>query len=310
MKKVIPFLIVAVGLAIFQIACDKIDQPSIIITELDTNLFPGNFIDYQDPVFEENTNTLRNVLIEDFTGHKCGFCPPAAELAAQLETANPGRVFVASIHASPTPGGVSNFQEVSLTGNKYLRDFTTPEGKEIAVHLSGGGTFPNPIGTINRLLDGNNQLLLSAGVWSNFTDSVLNNPATFPLDVNLQAKSNYYPSTNGIFIHVEAEFLKDMSGEYAVAVYALENKIIDWQLYGADNVEDYEHHNVHIGNVFEGESFGRVLVNGEVDSGRKFYQTFSYKIPDGLDGSKMHFQIYVYDKATDEILQVIEHRFQ
>lgn len=309
MKNTLGILIVAITFA--QFSCDKIGQPSIIITELDTTLFPGNFIDFEVPTFESNTNTLRNVLIEDFTGHKCAFCPPAAELAAQLEEDNPGRVFVASIHASPSPGGTSSFQQVSTSGNKYLRDFTTPEGKEIAEHLSEvqGGVVGNPTGTINRIRNAGGQVLISSGIWAVSTDTILENPSVYPLLVNIQAKSDYYASTDGVFIYTEVEFLTDLSGEYAIAIYALENEIIDWQKYGGDNLEFYKHHNVHIGNVYAGESFGRVFSNEEVKAGRKFNQTFSYKIPNDLDGDSMHFQIYVYNKATEEILQVIEHKF-
>lgn len=308
MKNILFVIIIAVSF--LQLSCDKIGQPSIIITELDTNLFPGNFIDFEVPTFESSSNTLRNVLIEDYTGHKCAFCPPAADEAAALEADNPGRVFVASIHASPSPGGTSSFQQVSASGYKYIRDFTTPEGKEIAAHLSEvqGGIVGNPTGTVSRMRNDAGEVLISSGVWGDFTDTILNNPSLFPLSVNIQAKSDYYPSTGGVFIHTEIEFLSDLSSEYAIVIYAIENKIIDWQKFGSDDIEFYKHHNVHIGNVFAGESFGRVFSNEEVSAGKKFNQTFSYKIPDGLDKNTMHFQIYVYDKATEEILQVIEHK--
>ncbi|MFK8039232.1 MAG: Omp28-related outer membrane protein [Crocinitomicaceae bacterium] len=309
MKKIAILLILT--LTIFQFSCDKVEQPGIPITELDVTLFPGDFFDYVVPVFDENTNTERNVLIEDFTGHKCTFCPAANTEAAAIETNNPGRAFVISIHAAPGPGGTSPFQAVSPTGEKFTTDFTTPEGKEIAEHLSEvqGGVEGNPTGAVSRVKNAIGQVLIKANTWADATDTILNNPSLFPLLVNIQAKSNYYPETNGIFIHTEVDFLKATSGEYAIVVYAIQDKIIDWQLNGSATEENYEHHNVHIGNVFEGESFGRVLVNDEVKAGEKFYNDFSYKIPEGLDGTKMHFQIYVYDKATEEILQVIEHRF-
>jgi hypothetical protein len=56
--------------------------------ELDTTLYPGNWADYvanEWPTFTANTNIDRNILIEDYTGHKCIFCPAAADLAHQLE---------------------------------------------------------------------------------------------------------------------------------------------------------------------------------------------------------------------------------
>ena len=79
-----------IAFAIF--SCDKVDNayPAQTYTGgLDPTLYPGNITDYVVPTFSPNTNTNRNVLIEDFTGHTCIFCPDAAAEAHNLETANP-----------------------------------------------------------------------------------------------------------------------------------------------------------------------------------------------------------------------------
>ena len=92
-----------IAFAIF--SCDKVDNayPAQTYTGgLDPTLYPGNITDYVVPTFSPNTNTNRNVLIEDFTGHTCIFCPDAAAEAHNLETANPGRVFTSTLHTGPT----------------------------------------------------------------------------------------------------------------------------------------------------------------------------------------------------------------
>ncbi len=308
MKTLIKITLIFTVLVSFY-SCDKITYPYKIITDLDTNLYPGSFRDYPYPTFGENNNSTRNVLIEDFTGHKCAFCPAAATEAKNIAEANPGRVYIASIHASPNASGTSDFQAVSPDPNatKYTTDFTTPEGKEIAGHLSNiqGGVVGNPTGTINRTLNSNGEIFHGAGTWSSTTDSVLNTS----LLVNIQAKTNYFPATRGLFIHTEVEFLQDLIGEYAIVIYAIENSRIDWQKVLSTDVEDYEHHDIHIGNVFAGESFGRVFVNAEVSTGAKFKNHFSYNVPAELDNTSMHFLAYVYDKSTEEILQVIKIEF-
>ncbi|MFD1551639.1 hypothetical protein DNU06_02955 [Putridiphycobacter roseus] len=288
-------------------SCDKVEYPYKIITDLDTTLYPGNFRDYVYPTFGANNNATRNVLIEDFTGHKCSFCPAAATEAKNIAEANPGRVFIASIHASPNASGTSDFQSVAPSGNKYTTDFTTAEGKEIAGYLSNiqGGIVGNPTGTVNRSLNSNGEIFHSASTWSTTTDSLLNTP----LLVNIQAKSNYFEATRGLFIHAQIEFLTALTGEYAVVIYALENEVIDWQKVLSDDVEDYKHHEVHRGNVFAGETFGRVFVNGDVIAGQKFEKDFTYNVPAGITNADMHFLVYVYDKSTEEILQVIKYEF-
>lgn len=307
MKKILIFLF-AFQAIVLLVSCDKVERPFVIVTELDTSLFDGgDFIDYVPPTFEQNTNTERNVLLEDYTGHQCIFCPAAAAEALLIETNNPGRVFVATIHASPNPSGTSSFQAVQSSGEKYRRDFTTPEGKEIASHLANvhGGGVGNPTGTINREKSSNGEIFVAASEWAGRTADALSTD----LQVNIQAKSSYFPSTRGTYIHAEVEFLTPMSGEFAIVVYALDNQIIDWQKKPGQNgdVEFYNHHNVHIGNVFAGESFGRTLINGDVSSGQKIEQAFSYQLPVGLPKEDMHFLIFVVDKGTEEVFQVIKH---
>ncbi len=282
-------------------SCDKILQPNIIKTELDTNLYVGNFYNYEFPSFDENTNTLRNVLIEDFTGHKCSYCPGAAIIAHGITVNNPGRVFVAAIHASPSPSGVSSFQKTYV--GHFSRDFTTPEGKEIASYLAQGGVYPNPTGTVNRVKNTTGDILVSKNTWAATTSLVLDTP----LKVNIQAESNYFSETNGVYIHTESEFLEELEGEYSIVVYAIQNEIIDWQLVGPVEEEFYEHEDVHIGNVYDGEALGRPVASGTISANSKYKTDFSYVIPVELTVSDIHFLIYVYDKKSNEILQVIKH---
>ncbi len=288
------------------ISCDKISQPVIIQTTLDTTLYPGNFyLEYDFPTFTQNTNTLKNALIEDYTGHQCTFCPAANNNAKSLEDANPGRVFVASIHAGADNDGISSFQEVNASG-MYTRDFTTSEGTEMAAAFfqMSVGFNANPQGCINRYSNAG-LFFLNSPAWGDMVDSVLNSP----LDINLQSESNYFPSTNAVFLHVETEYINDLSGEYNIVVYALQNQIIDWQKeFGVGDIPDYDHHNVHIGNIFS-ETWGRTVSDRGTSAGTKIVTDFSYELPQGLTNNDMHFIIYVYDKETYEVLQVIDHHF-
>jgi len=68
----------------FFFSCDKVDNPfpPAIQTDLDTTIYPGNWSDYlanEWPDFDAlpDDNPERNVLIEDFTGHNCSYCPAA-----------------------------------------------------------------------------------------------------------------------------------------------------------------------------------------------------------------------------------------
>ncbi|MFK8045425.1 MAG: Omp28-related outer membrane protein [Crocinitomicaceae bacterium] len=282
-------------------SCDKIDQPFVQIEGLDTSLYEGgNFINYKVPTFGANTNSLRNVLIEDFTGHTCGFCPPAAERAKVLEENNPNRVFSVAIHAAPNAAGTGTFQSVKTSGSKFRRDFTTPEGKGIASYLFNSyGGDGNPVGNISRV----KPLFLPHQQWTSYTDSLLQTN----LIANVQVESSFFPGTRGVYIHSEVEFLAAVDGEFAVVIYAVDNEVIDWQKVNITDMPDYKHHNVHIGNVFAGETFGRTFVNGPVAVGEKFRNDFSYQLPVDLPKEDMHFLIFVVNKGSEEVLQVIKH---
>jgi hypothetical protein len=284
------------------ISCDKVEFPNVIITDLDTNLYPGNFIDYDFPDFEANTNTLRNVLIEDYTGHQCPFCPNAAEDAEAIEALHPERVFVASIHATPSVSGTGTFQAVNAS---FPRDYTNPQGKEMASTFFQAevGFSSNPSGNINRIPGEDGFYFFDSEFWGARTALAL---AT-SLSVNIQAKSTYFPETNGAYIHTETEFLTDLTGNYNMVIYALENETVSPQKMpdGSTNAT-YVHHDIHLGNLF-GETWGRPIATGSIASGTKVKKDFSYTLPEGLTKEEMHFLVIVFNRTTYEVMQVIKH---
>lgn len=303
---ILSFLAVLFGLQFT--SCDHVENPYPKKQEFDTTLYPGNWSDYvanEWPVFVANTNTDRNVLIEDFTGHKCIVCPAAADLAHQLHEANPDRVFIASIHSSPT--GITDFQSVSPP--EYPTDFTNPQGLEIGTYFGqNDGGFPgNPRGTVNRINTGT--IFIGPLAWTNLTNTTLNNNI---LKVNMQSALNYYPQTKGAFLHVEIEKMdQSLSNELAVVTYLIEDSLVGDQKMG-DNSHNssYIHRDIHRGNI-DGKAFGRVLKSSDMKNG-KYYVDYTFVVPNQLDGTfnpeNMHVLIYVYDKVTWEIYQVIKQK--
>jgi len=300
---ILPLLIISIG-------CDKIEQPYKPIIELDTTLFSDDvWENYPWPSFNENTNTERNVLLEDYTGHKCPNCPKAAAIAKTIEEANLGRVFVASIHTAP--GGSVGFQKpletcgdaVANPENKFCHDFRTPEGEVFgAAFATGFGFGENPSGNMNRLAVGNENVFIPYLGWTTIINDIL---AIANLKINLQAKSNYYLASNGAFIHVEAEFLEPIEKNINIVAYVIENQTINWQDSAGVELEHYHHHNIFLGCI-DGLAFGE-SIGTSFKTGDKIQQDYSYKLPNGQSKDEFHFLIYVYDVETYEILQVIKH---
>lgn len=319
-KNIFFFILLGFGF----LSCDKVENiyPYLPSTELDYSLYPGTQQDYEQnewPTFTENTNTDRNVLVEDFTGHRCIFCPPAAELAKQLETSNPGRVFAVAIHTGPEPydpnwNNVAPGDFQTVVSPIYIHNFANSEGLQIGAYFGGmaGTQFTgNPRGTVSRVLLGD-QPTIGPADWTSKTAEVL---AANTLKVNIQAEVNFYPSTSGLFLHTEIDVLDaGLSNDLYTVVYLVEDSLIKPQKFpgGIDSL-DYQHHNVMRGCI-DGRPFGQKLDASHLNENGKYYFNYSYKIPNGpvsgdnhqYDVSNMHLLIYVRDALTEEIYQVIE----
>jgi hypothetical protein len=302
-------------------SCDKIENPiipkdnivdTIITTDSGDFIFSDLYPDtggYLIPDFGEFPSSVKNILIEDFTGHRCGTCPPAAVIAHDLKEAYPGRVFVASVHASPT----SQFQYISSPGDgtypKYSTDFRTPAGNEYSDDI--GDFIANPSGLINRMnQDG---YWFFHPFWATTIDEIINsNPS---LRMNIQVKTNYYTETRGLFIHVLSETIEAMQGNYHLVVYLLADEIQDWQKdysLNPQDVEFYPHKDVLLYNI--NGTWGEQLFSESSAAGEEFINHYTYAIPDTIavgglepdDNTGLSLIVYLMNRETFEIEQVIE----
>jgi hypothetical protein len=306
MKKLIVFSSIALFGAL--ISCDKVTNayPKTGGTsELDWSLYPdGDSAYYASqglwPTFTANTNTLRNVMIEDFTGHRCNNCPNAANLLHTLEDNNPGRVFGASVHTSPL--GISSFQlETSSYPLVLYNDIALEIGTYFG-NVAGTSFLGNPHGTVNRTLNGTDNTA-GPGQWTTLT----NNALASNLKVNIQAQVNYFPTTRGVFLHTEVDKIDNtISNDLGIVVYLIEDSIVGPQLMPTTVTEqNYVHRDVLRGCI-DGQAFGRTLSANYLGTNGKYYVNYSYPLPTQYNSDNMHLLIYVYDKVTMEIYQVIE----
>jgi hypothetical protein len=296
-------------------SCDKVKNPYLPeFVDIDTTLLDGQTLaDYKSnnwPTFTTNTNTLVNVLIEDFTGHRCVNCPTATSVAEGIEAAHEGRVFIAAIHADNS-GSVGSFQGFDFA--PYNTNFTNPNGIELAYDLGviDVNFNANPAGTTNRKAFGGGMFTPYLD-WATNTTNILNNNV---LKVNIQSKTNYYPTTRGVILHTEVDLLDTSVSDVFQIVYLIEDSLISPQKLNG-GLEDlaYVHRDIMRGCI-DNKPWGRKLVesmkvnkNGISVPGNKYYLNYSYKLPEQFNPDIMHLLIYVYDDSTKEILQVIKQK--
>lgn len=99
----------------------------------------------------------RNVILEEFTGRNCGYCPDGHLIANQIMTNNPGRVWAINVHSgSYAPTSYPNFNtNVSAT------------------ILSGFSVSGFPSGVVNR----STATAQGRGTWNNLATQQLGQAA-------------------------------------------------------------------------------------------------------------------------------------
>lgn len=296
MIKIYPILSVLMALFILS-SCDEVESPQVEQPELDFGLYPDPDVStYPWPTWAVNSNTEINVLFEDYTGHKCVPCYEASLEAEEHESDANGRVMLTSVHASPDGG----FQATSLD---FPMDYTTEAGQAYVTEMSG--FVGNPLGAMNRLTFGaQNEVWLPRFQWPEGLDEALGKD----LKVNLQMQYNYYPSTNGLFIHVETEFLDAIEGQYNLVNYLIREEAISPQSTPFGTNEENHHHQV-LSDVI-GPIWGVNLSTGTTSAGAFIYSDFSYALPDPVADSTFEIEnltvfTFVHNRETYEVMQVI-----
>jgi len=144
-------------------------------------------------VFTINAQTIvstqpenKNVILEEFTGISCVYCPDGHRIAQDLHNANPNDVFLINIHT----GGYANPQG---PGTDFRVD---PIGSNIAAQ-SGVSGYPS--GTVNRHVFSGGITAMSRGDWAGAANQIMN--MSSPVNVGIQA--NVDMATNILTVDVE-----------------------------------------------------------------------------------------------------------
>lgn len=290
-------------------ACDKVDQPHpAAVGGLDWSLYPeGDSAHYAQnywPEFTQNVNTERNLIIEDFTGHRCVYCPGVTSAVEDFAESDPERIFPVAIHSNNAGVVLGSLQDF-LPPN-FTHQFFNDEGLEIGAYIGsipGSSFISNPKITIQRLKNNGDIALTPA-----FLATIGNGVLTSSPKISIQAEANYFTQTRGLFLHTEVEKLDAaLTNELSTVVCLLEDSIVAPQELLGNIVDyDYVHRNVLRGCI-DHKPFGQKLDAAHLNANGKYYFNYSYKLPSDYNPDNMHLLIYVYDKITHEIYQVIKH---
>lgn len=248
---------------------------------------------------------VRKVLLEDYTGHKCGNCPEAAITAQTIKAQYGERLVVMAVHAG-------YFAEPKASPYGY--DFRTVPGTDYDVFF-GNGVVGNPNGLVNRQGYPTTTHVKFHSNWGTAVDGIM----ALPPDAYIEISNNYNSTTRVLNTTVKTEFLNMLTGNYKLIVLLTEDSIVKPQLdysqpVGQQNVLNYVHRHALRAAISSG-SWGDQIVTGSAAAGDTVVSTFSYTLPATFNGlapveSECYVVAFVYDATTFEVIQVEEKKMK
>ena len=302
MNKINIILLLFIGL-IF--ACDKIDDP--IPADLGSSVSLDGDVEFiSDPELGLNdTTSLKNfisnnvwdttqgadnssrrfIVLEEFTGHKCSSCPRGTREITRLKSIFGEQLIPVGIHtgffASPNPAGSS----------MYTRDFRVPGGHG-AAYVQAFKVSGNPRGIVNRV-----GIAKAETQW----EADINAAKDLAPAASLSLR-HYSDSINHVVrAQVEINWNTSSTNQYHLQLYVIEGKIIDWQLDGATDVQNYEHKYV-LRDVVNG-TFGKQLLPAVSGETEKIQYIFSLDNEWEAKNSEVVAFIFNNDANAYEVIQ-------
>ena len=203
----------------------------------------------------------RNVLLEEFTGRNCGYCPDGHVIANQIAAANPGRFWAMNIHA----GGFSPTSYPNLN---------TTDGTTICSNGFNCTSFP--AGVVNR----STSSAQGRGQWSSLTNTQLGQAA----ECNVAGMVVLNPASRLATITVEVYYTGNSSSNTNyLSVAMLQDSIWGSQSSGASNPSQWngsEYCHMHILRDIVTETWGEAIT--PTTQGTLITKTYTYEIPEQI----------------------------
>ena len=215
----------------------------------------------QNEQFVPTTPSNKNVVLEEYTGINCGYCPDGHKIANQIASAHPGRVFVINVHAG------------SYAANTY----TTQFGNALA-NQTGLDGYPS--GTVNRHVFSGSVTAMGRGDWTSASNTILNQSSP----VNIAARGTLDWTTRELNITVQLYYTaNEANSTNKLNVAILQDNVIGSQSGASYNPSQ------QVGNQYRHMHMLRHLITGQwgeeintTTAGSFVEKTYSYTIPDNL----------------------------
>lgn len=214
------------------------------------------------PTFVSTMPSNKNVVIEEYTGTNCTWCPAGHKIVHDISVANPGKIVAINIHQ----GGFS--------GNNP--DYKTEWGDALASQYSIS-SYPN--GTLNRGTGS-----VSYTTWPTAVTPILSQSSI----VNVAAQAQIDAATRQLTVTVEAYYTGDAdASSNMLNVALLQNNVLGPQVGMDKNPEQivngkYRHMHM-LRHLITGQWGDSLKVeSGVITSGTFFTRTYTYALPESI----------------------------
>ena len=238
------------------------------------------------------TNTIKKVLLEEFTGVRCVNCPQAQAEIKNLQTEGifGENLIAVSYHAGFFSEPYSDSQN----------DFRTPAGTEILNFLETPIGYPSAVVNRKRFEGERSLQLIQFATWGGFIGQVLVEEAQIAIDLSIT-----YNSGNRVLeIAVGTLPLDNILEPLNLTVLITENDVQDVQLTNDGRVNDYAQ--THTFRTTVTNTFGEALA-ASLNTGERVDKNYTFTLPSEWVAENCSVVAFVH-QASDgiEVLQVEE----
>ena len=238
------------------------------------------------------TSENKNVVLEEFTGIHCTFCPDGHLRAANIKAANPNDFFIINIHegsfASPSAGEP---------------DFRTAFGNAIG-QLANSASVGWPSGSINRHVFSGSAIAHSRGDWATNTATVIAQPSY----ANLAVEADIDVATRVMTVDLEAYFTAAGASSVNINVAITQDNIEGPQTGSAGNpanvLPNGNYNHGHVFRHFVTGQWGDVVTTTSM--GTTVSRQYTWTIPTDINGvpveiGDLNIVAYIAEGQTEVI---------
>ena len=257
---------------LFIFSCNKVDNP----------LKP---IDDSTCGDENGILPIRKILVEDYTAHKCVFCPLAADKLEEIKDKYCDHIIPISVHVG----------HLAEPDDDYPEDYRSTVGNELDGYYNISASLPK--GLINRT-EYEGSTILSPNSWEDYINTLY---GTKP-QVNISIESSFNEVTKKITANISAEYLSDINYNMNIGLYVTEDSIIGPQKFVGDPhvIENYV--NRHVLRKGVNGAFGENFVSS-AKFGQIIEKTFIFEANEVWNINHCELVAFISNTETKEILQ-------